>query len=81
MYDITQLTFFTNMLAFALTYLLHSTVWILLTYCLLKSPIFNTPLLKNYLWKGALIGGLLTSLLIQIYQKLFLFVFYCSETK
>lgn len=64
MYDITQLPFLTNTLAFALTYLLHSAAWILLTYCLLKLPIFSTPLLKNYLWKGALIGGLMTSVLI-----------------
>ena len=64
MYDITQLTYFTSPIAFALTYLLHSTVWILLMLCLVKLPQLNTPLLKNYLWKGALIGGLLTSVLI-----------------
>ena len=64
MYDITQLTYFTAPIAFALTYLLHSTAWILLMLCLVKLPPLNTPLLKNYLWKGALIGGLLTSMLI-----------------
>ncbi len=64
MYDITQLTFLTSPIAFALTYLLHSTAWILLMLCVVKLPFFSTPLLKNYLWKGALIGGLLTSLLI-----------------
>jgi len=64
MYDITQLTFFTNLIAYALTYLLHSTAWILLMLCLVKIPILNTPLLRNYLWKSALIGGLLTSVLI-----------------
>ncbi len=64
MYDIIQLTFLTNSMAFALTYLLHSTTWILLMLCVIKLPTFSTPILKNYLWKGALIGGLLTSLLI-----------------
>ena len=64
MYDITQLTFLTSPIAFALTYLLHSTAWILLMLCIVRLPIFSTPLLKNYLWKGALVGGLLTSLLI-----------------
>ena len=64
MYDLTQLTFLTEPIAFALTYLLHSTAWILLMLCIVKLPTFSTPLLKNYLWKGALIGGLLTSLLI-----------------
>ena len=53
-----------ELVAFALTYLLHSSTWILLVLCLVKIPFFNTPLLKNYLWKGALIGGLLTSMLI-----------------
>ena len=67
MHDITEFLFLTNALAFALTYLLHSTAWILLTFCLLKSPIFNTPVLKNHLWKGALIGGLLTSVLIHLF--------------
>lgn len=50
--------------AFALTYFLHSSIWILLVSYLVKIPFFDTPLLKNYLWKGALIGGLCTSLLI-----------------
>ena len=64
MFDIIQLTYFTAPIAFVLTYLLHSTVWILLMLCLVKLPALNTPLLKNYLWKGALIGGLCTSLII-----------------
>jgi len=57
-------SYWSELAAFALTYLLHSSTWILLVLCLVKIPIFNTPLLKNYLWKGALIGGLCTSLLI-----------------
>lgn len=64
MFDIIQSTHLTAPIAFALTYLLHSTVWILWMLCLVKMSLFNTPLLRNYLWKGALIGGLLTSLFI-----------------
>ena len=64
MFDMIQLIDITTPIAFALTYLLHSTAWIFLMLCLVKFPLLNTPLLRNYLWKGALIGGLLTSLII-----------------
>ena len=47
--------------AFGLTYLLHSTVWILLISLLVKLPWFQAPRLQNYFWKAALLGGVFTS--------------------
>ena len=47
--------------AFALTYLFHSTVWILLVAVIVKLPIFQSIALRNLRWKFALIGGIMTS--------------------
>lgn len=58
---------YSSLVAFAMTYLLHSTVWILIVALLVKTPIFQSPLLKNYLWKAALIGGLTTSVFASFY--------------
>ncbi len=58
-------------LAFAMTYLLHSSVWLLLVALLVKAPFFQTTLLKNYLWKAALIGGLATSVFTLFYGDAF----------
>lgn len=58
-------------LAFAMTYLLHSSVWILIVAFLVKAPFFQTTVLKNYLWKAALIGGLVTSIFTVFYGNAF----------
>lgn len=52
----------TNMVAFAMTYLLHSSVWILVVALLLKTPFLQIASLKNNLWKLALIGGLASAI-------------------
>lgn len=57
-----QVISFTTPIAFALTYLLHSTIWILIVAMLLKLPLLQTPKWRNYLWKAALVGALCTSL-------------------
>ncbi|MEM7373137.1 MAG: ankyrin repeat domain-containing protein [Bacteroidota bacterium] len=51
-----------GLLAFGLTYLLHSSIWIGLVAILLRIPFFQTAGLQNFLWKLALVGGVLTSL-------------------
>ena len=51
-------------LAFAMTYLLHCTVWILSIAILVKVPFFQSAIIRNYFWKAALIGGLVTSCLV-----------------
>lgn len=50
-----------NLAAVAITYLLHSSVWILLVAAILKGKPFRSPFLENTLWKVALVGGLLTT--------------------
>lgn len=50
-----------NLLALGLTYLLHSSVWILLVGCVIKAKILDFPYLENALWKVALVGGLFTT--------------------
>ncbi|MEO1257569.1 MAG: M56 family metallopeptidase [Bacteroidota bacterium] len=52
----------TSIIAFVLTYLLHSSVWVLLVTGLVRLPGFNSVRLTNHLWKAAFIGGLMTSL-------------------
>jgi len=53
-------------LAFGLTYMLHSTVWILLVAALVQIPLFQHVQIRHYLWKVALLGGLFTSTLVQL---------------
>lgn len=50
-----------GLLAFGLTYLIHSTVWIVSISLLLKLPQLQAADIRNFLWKVALIGGILTS--------------------
>ena len=54
---------------YGLTYLLHSTVWILLVALIVRLPAFRNPAIKNYLWKLALIGGILSTTLASFYGK------------
>jgi len=60
---------FTAPIAFAMTYLLHSTIWILIVSLLVRTSVLNSLSIKNYLWKAALIGGVLTSIFSTIYQQ------------
>ena len=60
---------FTIPIAFAMTYLLHSTIWILIVSLLVKTSVFNSLSVKNYLWKAGLIGGVITSIFSTIYQQ------------
>lgn len=53
-------------LAYGLTYMLHSTVWILLVATLVQIPLFQGVQIRHYLWKVALLGGLFTSTLVQL---------------
>ena len=55
-------------IAFAMTYLLHSTIWILMVGLLVRFSAFNSLSIKNYLWKAALVGGVLTSLFATIFK-------------
>lgn len=50
-----------NLLALGLTYLLHSSVWILLIGCVIKARILQSPFIENALWKVAIVGGLFTT--------------------
>ncbi|MEM7374844.1 MAG: M56 family metallopeptidase [Bacteroidota bacterium] len=54
------------LLAFGLTYLLHSTVWLLISTGIQQSGILSTPASINLLWKAALIGAMSTTLLATI---------------
>ena len=51
-----------SLIAFALTYSLHSSAWVILVAALVKIPGFKSARLANHLWKAAFIGGLTTSL-------------------
>lgn len=70
MSEILNSLLYASAFGFAMTYLLHSTVWVVIVLLIIKLPLFNTPLLKNYLCKAALVGSLLTSI----------FVFFCGNT-
>lgn len=50
-----------TIVALGITYLLHSSVWILLVAAILKGKPFRSPFLENTLWKVALVGGLITT--------------------
>lgn len=50
-----------HLLALGLTYLLHSSVWILLVGLVIKAKVLDSPYLENALWKVALVGGLFTT--------------------
>ncbi len=50
-------------LAFALTYLLHSTLWIAGILLLMRLPHFQRTVFRNQLWRIAILGGLFSSLL------------------
>ena len=50
-----------NLLALGLTYLLHSSVWILLVGFVIKAKFLSSAFMENALWKVALIGGLFTT--------------------
>ncbi|MBX2874447.1 MAG: ankyrin repeat domain-containing protein [Saprospiraceae bacterium] len=52
-----------NLLALGLTYLLHSSVWILIVGCVIKARIWQSAFMENALWKVALVGGLFTTTL------------------
>ncbi len=53
-----------SILAFALTFVLHSSLWILAIAVLKNLPFFQGPCTANYLWKTAMLGGLFSSLLM-----------------
>jgi len=50
-----------NLIALGLTYLLHSSVWILVVAAILKRKSFRFPFMMNALWKVALVGGVVTT--------------------
>lgn len=50
-----------QLLALGLTYLLHSSVWILLVGCVIKTKVLSSAFMENALWKVALVGGLFTT--------------------
>lgn len=50
-----------NLIALGLTYLLHSSVWILVVAAILKGKSFRSPFMINALWKVALVGGIVTT--------------------
>ncbi len=50
-----------HLLALGLTYLLHSSVWILLISCVIKSKAVHSAFMENALWKVALVGGVFTT--------------------
>ncbi len=60
------------LLAFALTYLLHSTIWILVVGGMVRLTVFQTPAVRNFLWKAAIIGGLISSTFCFTDQPIFL---------
>jgi len=60
---------FTAPIAFAMTYLLHSTIWVLIVGILVRTTVLNSLSIKNYLWKAALIGGILTSIFSTIFHQ------------
>lgn len=51
------------MLALALTYFVHSTVWLLTVGLVLRFTVLEGPFIKNALWKMAIIGSILTSVI------------------
>lgn len=52
-----------SLLALALTYLVHSTVWLLTVGLVLRFALLEGPFIKNALWKMAIIGSMLTSVI------------------
>lgn len=52
-----------SVLALALTYLVHSTVWLLTVGLVLRFTLLEGPFIKNALWKMAIIGSILTSVI------------------
>lgn len=56
-------------LAFGLTYLLHSSVWLLLAAGIQRIGILTSPVSINWLWKAALIGGICSTVLATLSQK------------
>ncbi len=50
-----------HLLALGLTYLLHSSVWIVLVGCVIKAKGLQSPFIENALWKVALVGGFFTT--------------------
>lgn len=50
-------------LALALTYLVHSTVWFLTVGLVLRLAVLEGPFIKNTLWKLAIVGSILTSII------------------
>jgi|GEM_PF-2465774 len=51
-----------SLLALALTYLVHSTVWFLTVGLVLRFAVLEGPFIKNTLWKLAIVGSILTSI-------------------
>lgn len=52
-----------SLLALALTYLVHSTVWLLTVGLVLRFAVLEGPFIKNTLWKLAIVGSILTSVI------------------
>lgn len=52
-----------HLLALGLTYLLHSSVWILLVGSVIKARVLPSAFMENALWKVALVGGLFTTII------------------